>query len=89
MPNFSSSQVTVTTTAALVLTADTDGCRVIFHVDTNGSHIVYLGAEGLTTSTGFSLHPGDNIQVALAPNSKVYAVTGTGTESLQMLIVGN
>lgn len=89
MASFSSTQTTVTATPALVLTSDTDGCRVVFHVDTGGSHTLYLGGETVSSTTGFALHGGLAIEVALPPNTKVYACTEAGTETLFCMIVGN
>lgn len=88
MADVSSAQVTVTTTATLLVQADTDGCRVVIHHSGGGS--VYLGGADVTTSNGLQLMNADGfLELALPANAKLYGIASTGTEAVQVLKVGN
>ena len=88
MADISSAQVSVTTAATLLVQADTDGCRVFIHHSGAGS--IWLGGDDLTSANGFNLANADGfIEIALPPNAKLYARTSTGTETAQVLKVGN
>ena len=80
-------QLALTTTAALVVSSDVDGCRVMFYV--KGNNAVYLGASNVTTSTGLELRKEHGItEFRLCPGDNLYAVTAT-TETLTYMIVEN
>ena len=88
MADISSAQVSVTTAATLLVQADTDGCRVFIHHSGGGS--IWLGGDNVTSANGFNLDNADGfIEIALPPNAKLYARTSTGTETAQVLKVGN
>lgn len=88
MAEVSSTQVTVTTTATLLVQADTDGCRVFIHHTGGGS--VWLGGDDVTTGNGFNLANADGfIELALPANAKLYGRASTGTEAVQVLKIGN
>ena len=92
-----SKQVSVGTTATLIVTADTDGNNVFITMADTGS--VYLGGPGVTISTGMLLeHPGGGggggggsaiqppLEIKLGAGEALYGVTGTGTEVVTVLI---
>lgn len=86
MAEVASAVLTITTTASLVVQADTDGCRVMLHHSGGGS--VYLGGSDVTTSNGYQLMNADgHIELVLPPNATLYAVSA-GSEPLQVLKVG-
>ena len=88
MADVSSKQVACTTTAALLVQADTDGCRLVVHKQ--GSGFVYLGGSDVSSSNGFGLDNGAGpVEILLAPNATLYGRTSTGTETIQILILGN
>jgi hypothetical protein len=83
----SSTQVTVGTTATLLVTGDHDGCRVLIHKQQQ--HTIYLGGAGVTTSTGFLFDHDGTIDMALRAGESLYAVCTTGTETAYILTSGN
>jgi hypothetical protein len=88
MADVESVQVTCTTSPTLLVTADTDGCRVYIHHAGAGS--IWLGGADVSTSNGFNLVNADGfIDLVLPPNAKLYARANSGTESVQILKVGN
>lgn len=88
MADVSSKQVSCTTTAALLVQADTDGCRVIVHK--SGGGFIYLGGSNVSSSNGFGFDQAAGpIEILLAPNATLYGCTSTGTETIQILILGN
>ena len=88
MADVESVQVTCTTAATLLVTADTDGCRLYIHHSGAGS--IWIGGADVTTANGFNLVNADGfIDFVLPPNAKLYARANSGTESVQILKVGN
>lgn len=86
MADVSSSRKTITSTASLVVQADTDGCRVLLHHTGGGA--VYLGGSDVTTSNGFELMNADGfVELVLPPNATLYAVS-SNSEPLQLLQIG-
>jgi hypothetical protein len=85
--DISSAQVTVGTTATLLITADTDGCRVLVHKQQQ--HTIYLGDANVTTANGFLFDHDGTIDISLPANAKLYACCASGTEVAYILKVGN
>lgn len=82
-----SSQVTLTTSPTLMVTADVDGCRVVIHKVK--SHSIYLGGSNVTSSNGFLFDHDGTVDIFLGSNDKLYGCAGTGTETSYILTIGN
>lgn len=82
-----SSRATVDTTAggtAIILPGTyIDGAEVI--VRNRGSVAVYLGASGVTTSTGFQLDPSESVSFRLARAESLYGITGSSSAVVHVL----
>ena len=80
-----SAQVSVGTTATLVVDADNINRTVLLHALSNTA--VYYGGAGVTTSTGF-LHEKDDgpLEIMVPINEKLYGVVSTGTETVSVLM---
>ena len=88
MADVSSAQVSVGTTATLIVAADTDGCIVVAH--NKGGTVVYLGDATVTSSTGMGIDSAAGpVQLTLPANAKLYAATASGTQTIQVLKIGN
>ena len=87
MADISNAQVTVGTTPTLLVTADTDGCRILVHKQQQ--HTIYLGDANVTISNGFLFDHDGTIDISLPANAKLYAVCSSGTEIAFVLKVGN
>lgn len=80
-----SGQITVGTTATLIVSAVGNGERV--HVFNEGGASVYLGPAGVTTSTGYELENRSGIELVLEPGESLYGVVATGTEVVDYITV--
>jgi len=81
--NIAASQATVGTSAALLVAARTGAVgtgRVAVTVSNNGSAIIYIGASGVTTSTGKSIPPGNSF--TLKTTAAIYAISGTAAQAV-------
>ena len=88
MADISSAQVSVSTAATLLVTADTDGCVVLVH--NKGGTVTYLGDGTVTSSTGIGIDSAAGvIEMRLPANAKLYGVTNSGTQVVQILKIGN
>jgi hypothetical protein len=88
MPDLSSAQVTVTSAATLLVSADNDGCRVLVHNKT--ATVVYLGASDVTASTGMGIDSAAGpVSINLAAGAKLYGIVASGTPTIQILLMGN
>lgn len=86
----SHSRVSVGTTATK-LTSDYDGKdgQTINVQNPSGGADVFLGGEGVTTSSyGFLLGAGISFSVELQDDEKLYAVVATGTQTVNILRQG-
>lgn len=83
----SSTQVTVGTSATLLVTADNDGCRVAVHKQQQ--HTIYLGGAGVTTTNGFLFDHDGTVDVHLRAGESLYAVCASGTEVAYIMTIGN
>lgn len=82
-PNHATAQASVSTTAAQVIAARLNrGSLTIENLSTTP---VYLGASGVTTSTGFLLPGTVGAMVTIPTQGAVYGVVGTGTGSIAIL----
>jgi hypothetical protein len=79
------SQVTVTTTATLLVTANRADQMVYLH----SKHAVYVGGPGVTSSTGYLIDNGDKLSMMLSDNESLYAITGAGSGIMQVMVTIN
>jgi hypothetical protein len=80
MPNVS--QVTVTTSATLLVTANRADQMVYLH---SGSGTIYLGNSNVTTSTGYRMDNGDKLSMQLGDNEALYAIAAAGTPTVYVM----
>ena len=78
----SSSQVTVTTSPTLLVAGDGVAEGVYLH----SKHTVYLGGSDVTSSTGYQMDNGDKLTIH-NHESPIYAIAGSGTGTMQVLVV--
>lgn len=78
-----SSQVTVTTTATLLIAGDAVAEGVYLH---SSSGTCYLGGAEVTSSTGYRMDNGDKITLN-NHESPIYAITSSGTVIMQVLVI--
>lgn len=76
----SSAQYTITTTPQIIALGDGAGTSHIH----SASGTVYLGGSDVTTSTGYRMDNGDK-QVLDTHESSIYAVSGSGSQTLFVL----
>lgn len=80
-----SAQVSVGTTPTLLI--DSDNINRQVHVHALSNTPVYLGGPDVSTTNGYLLEKDDGAHVLLLPLSeKLYAVVGTGTETVSVLL---
>jgi hypothetical protein len=75
-------QVTVTTTSQSIVSVD----NVTQHVFLHAKHATYIGDEGVTSSNGYLMDNDDKLDVILNAGEVLYAVAGTGSGTLHVLI---
>jgi len=78
------SQVTVTTNATLLVTADTNPISVHLHLHDNTDN-VYIGTSAVTTATGLRLIKQDSFEIQLMPGNSLYAIITTGTATVSIM----
>lgn len=88
MADVSSAQISVTSTATLIVNADTDGCRILVHNKTGT--VVYLGGSDVTSSNGMGVDSGAGpVEITLPANAKLYGITASSSTTVQVLKIGN
>lgn len=75
--------VTVTTSPTLVIPADNKNRSCRLHNKSGGS--VYIGHEGLSTSSGFLIDNGENIEVFVPLNEALWGIVSSGTSDIMTL----
>lgn len=79
-----SSQVTVTTTAAIAAIARAN--RIAVTIQNLGATAVYCGPDStVTTTTGFRLPGVDGSSVTIPSTAAVYCIVGAGTQAVSIL----
>jgi hypothetical protein len=78
-----SAQVTVTTTATLLVAANIMDQTVLLH--NLGGGAVYLGDVNVTTSNGYKLDNGDKLQVPVGDHEGLYGIAASGTHMIAVL----
>ena len=73
---------TVTTTAAIVVSADIADQTVWLH---SSSGTLYIGGADLTVANGYRLDNGDKISINVGDHEALYAITSVGTVNLYVL----
>ncbi len=76
------SQVTVTTTSQSIVSVDNVVRDVLLHA----KHDIYIGNSAVTSSNGYLLDNGDELRLSLAEGENLFAVTGTSTGTLHILV---
>jgi hypothetical protein len=79
----SSAQVTVGTTATVLVAATAFDQTVYLH--NSGGGVVYLGAANVSTANGYKLDNGDKITIGVGDHEALYAVTASGTNVVSVL----
>ena len=77
-----SSQVTVTTTATLLVAATGFDQTVWVH---NSGGALYIGASNVTTANGYKLDTGDKMQLPVGDNEGLYGVTASSSHIVAVL----
>lgn len=73
------------TSATLI--ANTDTSAAVTRIKNTGSNSVFLGASGVTTSTGYELVADGEVKVVVSTGDEVYGITNTGTSVVHVLQV--
>jgi hypothetical protein len=76
------SAVTVTTTSQSIVSIDNVQRDVLLHA----KQAVYVGNSGVTSANGYLLDNGDEIRLSLTEGEDLWAVTGTGSGTLYVLV---
>ena len=76
------SAVTVTTTSQSIVSVDNVQRDVLLHA----KHAIYVGNSGVTSSNGYLLDNGDEIRLSLTDGEDLWAVTGSGSGTLHVLV---
>jgi hypothetical protein len=71
-------QVSVGTTAALVIAGDTNA-RTTVVVGNRGAASVFVGGSAVTTATGFEVKSATDAFVHLDPGEALYGIVASGT----------
>jgi hypothetical protein len=72
-------QITVTTTAAVVVPALIGDQSVYLH---SSSGSLFIGGPDLTTANGYKLDNGDKLTIMVGDHEALYAITSSGTANL-------
>lgn len=78
----STSQVSVTTTATLLVAANPHDQMVYLH---SSSGTIYIGASGVTSSTGYRMDNGDKLSVQLGDNEALYGICSSGSATMGVM----
>jgi len=87
MATIIASQKTVGTEPVLIATGLVGASYVYLHSPTGGN-TVYIGNSDVTTSNGFALPKDEMHEIWLPEADKLYAVVGSGTETLYVMHTG-
>lgn len=87
MATIIASQKTVGTEPVLIATGLVGASYVYLHSPTGGN-TVYIGNSDVTTANGFALPKDEMHQIWLPEADKLYAVVGSGTETLYVMHTG-
>ena len=77
-----SSQVTVTTTATLLVDSSIFNQTVWIH---NSGGVLYIGASNVTTANGYKLDNDDKMQLPVGDYEGLYGIVASGTNTVWVL----
>ena len=77
-----SSQVSVTTTATLLVAASTFDQTIWLH---NSGGALYIGASNVTTANGYKLDTDDKMELPVGDNEGLYGIVASGTNTVFVL----
>ena len=77
-----SAQVTVTTTATLLVAANFMDQTVWIH---NSGGAMYIGASNVTTANGYKLDTDDKMELPVGDNEGLYGIVASGTNTVYAL----
>ncbi len=77
-----SAQVTVTTTATLLVAASTFDQTVWIH---NSGGAMYIGNSNVTTANGYKLDTDDKMELPVGDNEGLYGIVASGTTTVFVL----
>jgi hypothetical protein len=72
-------QITVTTTATLLVNSDPHDQTVLLH---SAQGACYVGNANVTASTGYKIDNGTRITLPLGAYEALYAITASGTDTV-------
>jgi hypothetical protein len=78
-----SSQVSVSTTATLLVAANIMDQTVWLH--NSGGSALYIGASNVTTSNGYKLDNDDKMELPVGDNEALYGIVASGTNTVFVL----
>jgi hypothetical protein len=78
-----SGQVTVTTTATVIVAATAFDQTAYLH--NLGGGAIYLGAANVSTVNGYKLDNGDKITIGVGDHEALYAIAASGTHTVSVL----
>lgn len=84
----SNDQVSVSTSATEIETADAGAANVTVIVKNTGSANVFLGDANVTTGNGYRLAIGDVLPVPLTAGEALYGIVASGSEDVHKLVTG-
>ena len=76
------SQKTVTSTSQSIVSVDNVQRDVLLHA----KHEIYIGNSGVTSTNGYLMDNGDELRMSLTEGEDLWAVTGTSTGTLHILV---
>lgn len=82
------SQVAVSGTEARVLAATVEGNAVTIKALAGNAAKVYVGATGVTSSTGWELSPGDQISIDTLNPNQLYVIGSAGSDRVCVGVTG-
>ena len=77
-------QINATTTAAAVGTSSANPFTLVLHNE-SASNDIFLGAFGVTSSTGFSLHANSTVSIPMTAGDQLYAISASGSHLLSWM----
>ncbi len=77
-----SAQVTVTTTATLLVAANFMDQTVWIH---NSGGALYIGASNVTTANGYKLDTDDKMELPVGDNEGLYGIVASGSNTVFIL----
>ena len=76
-----STQVTVTTTAQVIVNLD----NVTQYVTLHSKGATYVGGSGVTSTSGLHVENGDTLSLTIPEGCDLWAITNSGTHTLAVL----